>query len=225
MKTNLIATDNNQSWDAIKEAHGLSFNSSKLEQYYDKWAREYDTDVSNEDYSGPEFIADYLAKILESDSRVDSNNQDAEIIDAGCGTGLVGIALAQKGFRKIDGFDLSHQMVEQAKQSAVYNSLTGGCDMTRPIEVYQDNQYEVAVCCGVFTSGHVHPSALEELIRVTKPGGLLLVSTRKSYYDNSDFSAICDRFQTEGKVKLIHSVMDGPYIAEEGAHYWAFEVC
>ncbi|WP_200817758.1 hypothetical protein, partial [Calothrix rhizosoleniae] len=78
---------------------------------------------------------------------------------------------------------------------------------------------------GVFTSGHVPPTALEELIRITNPGGLLLFSTRKSYYDNSDFSTVCNRLQEEGKVKLIHSVIDGPYIAEEGAHYWAFEVC
>ncbi len=225
MKSNLIADNNNPSWDAIKEAHRLSYNPQKLQQYYDKWSLEYDRDVSNEDYSAPEFIADYLARILGNESKIDSRNQDIEIIDAGCGTGLVGLALHYKGFRNIDGFDLSHQMIEKAKQTTVYKSLKGGCDMNRPIEGYPNEKYKVAICCGVFTLGHVHPNALEELIRITQIGGLLLVSTRKSYYDNSDFSTICDRLQEEGKIKLIHSVMDGPYIAEEGAHYWAFAVC
>ncbi|MEC4818649.1 MAG: class I SAM-dependent methyltransferase [Scytonema sp. PMC 1069.18] len=220
MKSHLIAADHNHSWDAIKEAHRLSYNPRKLEQYYDTWSGDYDTDVSNEDYSGPKFIADYLAKILENDI-----NQDMNILDAGCGTGLVGIALAQKGFRSIHGFDLSYRMVEKAEQTGVYTSLEGGCDMTCTIEAYQDNQYEVTVCCGVFTSGHVYPNALEELIRITKPEGLLLISTRKSYYENTDFQTTCDRLQEEGKVQLIDSVMDGPYIAEEGAHYWAFAIC
>jgi len=53
---------------------------------------------------------------------------------------------------------------------------------------------------------------------------LLLVSTRKSYYDTSDFKTTCDRLSEEGKFKLIDSVIDSPYIAEEGAHYWAFQV-
>ncbi|MEO1561019.1 MAG: class I SAM-dependent methyltransferase, partial [Cyanobacteria bacterium J06632_19] len=68
------------------------------------------------------------------------------------------------------------------------------------------------------------PTSLEELIRITKKGGLLLVSTRKSYYDSSDFQIVCDSFQEQGKFTLIDSVMDGPYIAEEGAHYWAFVI-
>lgn len=225
MNSNLITTENNQSWDAIKEAHGLSFNPEKLEQYYDKWASEYDQDVSNEDYSGPQFLADYLVQILKSDSETDSINWDISILDAGCGTGLVGVALKDKGFRKIDGFDLSHQMVEKAKATQAYQSLEGGCDINCRIRVYQDGQYEVIVCCGVFTSGHVHPIALEELIRMTQPGGLIIVSTRKSYYENSDFQTTSEQLQADGKVKLIHSVIDGPYIAEEGAHYWAYQVC
>ena len=133
-------------------------------------------------------------------------------------------ALDSIGFQNIDGFDLSHQMVEQARQTEAYRSLIGGCDMTSRIEAFSDDQYQVTVCCGVFTLGHVPPIALEELIRITTPGGLLLVSTRKSYYDTSDFQLVVDRLQREDKCRLIDSVMDGPYIAEEGAHYWAFQV-
>nr|MDJ0772049.1 hypothetical protein [Mastigocoleus sp. MO_167.B18] len=91
MKSNLIADNHDQSWDAIKEALSLSYDPQKLQQYYDKWSCDYDRDVFNEDYSAPEFIADYLARILENESEIDSRNQDIEIIDAGCGTGLVGL--------------------------------------------------------------------------------------------------------------------------------------
>lgn len=225
MNKSLNTIDNSQSFDAIKEAHQLNCEPEKLEEYYDKWSSEYDSDVSHENYSGPEYVAKYLAEVLQNKLNIDpENNTDIEILDAGCGTGLVGIALKDKGFQNVDGFDLSHKMVEIANESDVYRTLIGGCDLTTRMEAYEDNQYLVTVSCGVFTLGHVPPIALEELIRITKQGGLLLVSTRKSYYDSSDFQTVCDRLQKEGKFSLIDSVMDSPYIAEEQAHYWAFVI-
>ena len=222
MNTNII--NDSKSFDAIKEAHHLSYETNKIESYYDRWSSNYNNDVAEEDYSGPEYIADYLANLLQNKLKINIIDTKLEVIDAGCGTGLVGKALDSRGFQSIDGFDLSHKMVERAKQTEAYRSLTGGCDMTGRIQSYPDNQYQATVCCGVFTLGHVPPIALEELIRITKPGGLLLVSTRKSYYDTSNFQLVIDRLQAEGKFSLIDSVMDGSYIAEEGAHYWAFQV-
>lgn len=224
MNTTTNTIDSSNSLDAIKEAHELCYEVNKLEQYYDKWSGNYDHDVSDEDYLGPEYIANYLVNIWQNHLNVDSINKYVKVLDAGCGTGLVGQVLYSKGFQNIDGFDLSHRMVEIAKKTQAYCSLTGGCDMTSRIDSFPNDQYQATVCCGVFTLGHVPPIALEELIRITKPGGLLLVSTRKSYYDTSDFQATCDRLQKEDKCSLIDSVMDGPYIAEEGAHYWAFQV-
>jgi len=220
-------TETNVSFDAIKEAHGLSGNSQKIQTYYDQWSIAYDRDVSNEQYSGPQFMADYLASLKSGNGLkiIDLSDRGIEILDAGCGTGLVGIALKQKGYQNIDGFDLSAKMVEQAQLTGAYNSLDGGVDMTKKIETYKDNRYDAIVCCGVFTLGHVPPTALLELIRITKPHGCVIVSTRKSYYDSTNFQEACDSLQQEGKARLISHVKNGPYIAEEGAHYWAFAVC
>lgn len=222
-----VKTKKNESFDAIKEALTLSGNPDKIQKYYDKWSFTYDRDVSSEEYIGPEYIVNYLTT-LKSDNGlklVDGSNKNIEILDAGCGTGLVGIVLKEKGYQKVDGFDLSEGMVEKARTTGAYNFLNSGIDMTKKNEAYEDNQYDATVCCGVFTTGHIPPTALLELIRITKPGGWVVVSTRKSYYESTDFQEVCDRLQQEGKVKLASSVMDGPYLAEEGAHYWAFAVC
>ncbi len=37
-----------------------------------------------------------------------------QILDAGCGTGLVGVELERLGFRSIDGFGLSEAVAEKA---------------------------------------------------------------------------------------------------------------
>ena len=224
MNTTLSTLNHSASWDVIKEAHQLCYEPDKIEDYYEKWSGSYNHDVFEEEYSAPEFMANYLASILQNHLEINPKDQNLEILDAGCGTGLVGNALCRQGFQNIDGFDLSHKMVEIARQTEAYRYLRGGCDMTSRIEFYQDDRYQATVCCGVFTTGYVHPIALEELIRITKAGGILLVSTRKSYYDVSDFQLVIDNFQEEGKFSLIDSVIDGPYIAEEGAHYWAFKI-
>ncbi|MDQ6961632.1 MAG: hypothetical protein Q9M28_03755 [Mariprofundaceae bacterium] len=43
--------------------------------------------------------------------------------------------------------------------------------------IIKNNQYDVTISCGVFTGGHVPPTSLEELIRVTKQEGLIILST------------------------------------------------
>ncbi len=222
-----VKAETNDSFDAIKGAHVLSGDPEKIQEYYDQWANAYNSDVSNEEYTGPKFIANFLAT-LKSDNglkAIDASNPNIQILDAGCGTGLVGIVLKHKGYQNVDGCDLSPGMAEKARSTGAYNVLESGVDLTKINEAYEDNQYDATVCCGVFTLGHVPPTALSELIRITKPGGWVVVSTRKSYYDSTNFQEVCDRYQQEGKVKLVNHVKDGPYIAEEGAHYWAFAVC
>lgn len=228
MSTNAtqIKTTKTVSFDAIKEAHKLSGDADGLKNYYDMWSDDYDRDVANEEYCGPDYIAAYFDLLPKENGKfLNLRNNKIEILDSGCGTGLVGIALRRKGYNNVDGFDLSYGMVEEAEKTEAYRALTGGCDMTKRIEAYPDNCYDAAISCGVFTLGHVPPTALEEMIRITKPGGLVVVSTRKSYYESTDFQGICDRLETENKAKLVSSIIDGPYIAEEGAHYWAFKVC
>ena len=214
------------SWDPIKQSMELDGEPSKLQQYYELWARTYDEDVSSEGYCGPEFITDFLVSLsVDCDLEIDIKDNDLAILDAGCGTGLVGVALAQKGYRQIDGCDLSPAMVEKARTTGVYKTLKGDIDLTQRNSVYSDDHYDVVICCGTFTNGHLPPEALKELVRLAKPQGLVLVSARKSYYDSTDFEAVCTGLREENRVKLLGRVMDAPYIAEEGAHYFVFMVC
>ena len=224
--TQSITDEQISSFDAIKEANKLFGDADGLKNYYDMWSDDYDRDVANEDYCGPDYIAAYFDLLPKEDGKfLNLSNNEIKILDSGCGTGLVGIALRRKGYNNVDGFDLSIGMVEEAEKTEAYRKLTGGCDMTQRIEAYPDNSYDAAISCGVFTLGHVPPTAVEEMIRVTKPGGLVVLSTRKSYYDTTNFQEVCDRLQVEKKAKLVSSIIDAPYIAEEGAHYWAFKVC
>jgi len=215
-------SSNAESWDIIKESHALSGEPDELEQYYEKWAKTYDKDVSSEQYCGPEYITDFFAEVAKKEG-FNKEHVELKILDAGCGTGLVGIVLQQKGYHTIDGCDLSDKMLDKAQKTGAYCYLTGGIDLNQ-MTAFKADQYDVILSCGVFTLGHVPPTALGELIRITKPGGLIVMSTRKSYYENTDFQKVCDRLENESQIKVVSHVV-GPYIAEENAHYWAFRVC
>ncbi|MER9064832.1 class I SAM-dependent methyltransferase, partial [Mesorhizobium sp. M0698] len=84
--------------------------------------------------------------------------------------------------------------------------------------------YDITVCCGVFTLGHVRPDGLRELARVTRPNGFIIASTRKSYAEATSFEDEVRRLQDAGVLVLVQCLKDSRYVAEENAHYWVFQV-
>ena len=89
--------------------------SQDVRTLYDGFSSQYNTAVGSWGYNAPELAADYLLRGVPL---------DASILDAGCGTGLTGAALARRGFSHITGSDLSPGSIEIAKETEHYNSCT-----------------------------------------------------------------------------------------------------
>jgi hypothetical protein len=68
-------------------------------------------------------------------------------------------------------------------------------DLTQPLAL-PDGAYAGCVSAGTFTQGHVGPSALGELLRITAPGGLLVLTVHAAVYDCDGFA---DAFARMGK--------------------------
>merc|ERR1712169_121999 len=92
-------------------------NVNETKALYDEWAASYDKEMAKEDqdYVGPVLAAAHVLKHLGTPSI----QADIEILDAGCGTGLAGIALAQLGAQKVDGVDLSPGMLDIARKGCL----------------------------------------------------------------------------------------------------------
>ena len=210
-----MSDDKVSSNEAIDAAMRLDGDPENLRDYYDEWARNYDFDTGSVDYNAPAICVRLLRGYLAE--------RDAQLLDAGCGTGLVGIELGKVGYRRIDGFDLSEVMTGQARERGVYRELKGGIDMMQAARHYPDARYDAVLSAGVFTLGHVPPEALAVLLQLIRPGGLLLLSTRTHYYDQTGFQALVDNLIESGEIELLKLVRDALYNKDGGAHYWVFK--
>jgi len=198
--------------EAIDAALHLDGDPQNVKQFYEDWARNYNLDTTSSDYTGPAISAKLLSQYLSA--------KKSRLLDAGCGTGLVGIELQVLGYDNIDGFDLSDSMAEQAVATGAYQQVLGGIDMMRATESYPAASYAAIISVGVFTLGHVPPEALLVLLQLASPGGLLLISTRTHYYDQANFQSVLDDLVVDNQVELLQVIRDAPYNNDGDGHYW-----
>jgi len=179
-------------------------NVNETKALYDEWAASYDKEMAKEDqdYVGPVLAAAHVLKHLGTPSI----QADIEILDAGCGTGLAGIALAQLGAQKVDGVDLSPGMLDIARKAGVYRHLDTA-DLSTQL-VHKDNTYDAICCVGTLTQGHVGPVALDEFVRITKPNGFVVSTILGSIYESGGYEAKIESLVNQGRVQLISKELE-----------------
>jgi len=143
----------------------------ELSESYDQWAEEYETHMQNVGYTHPAMVTAILSRHLPAGAR--------PILDAGAGTGIMGELLSAMGYGEIVGFDASNDMMAAARAKNIYIALEQ-MFLGRPLD-FPDNHFAAVTASGVFTQGHAPLSGLDELVRVTRPGGLLVFSLGPVY--------------------------------------------
>ncbi len=154
-----------------------SKNNSELSRKYDEWAKDYDKDLSEFfGWVAPKTASSYLVKYVSSESIV---------LDAGAGTGLVGLALAEYGFQNLTAMDLSEGMLKQAQDKNVYKKFDQMV-LGDPLS-YATDSFDAVISVGVMTLGHAGPDSFNELLRITRPYGYIVFTIRTDVYLNNGF--------------------------------------
>ena len=160
--------------------------------HYEAWAGTYDQEVSVEHaYAHPTRCATALTSVVEPGGR---------ILDVGCGTGLSGLALAEVGFTNLDGCDFSPPMLERAAATGVYGRLFES-DLNKGLDV-ADDTYDHAAAVGVFSFGHIRPSALRDVLRGVRPDGAVVVGLNDHFWDEGRFPAELDAIEADGSATV-----------------------
>jgi predicted TPR repeat methyltransferase len=181
---------------SLNAAYGLSSPEDNLALYRD-WAATYDqTFAAAMDYIMPHHV---------SMSYVEAGGV-GPVLDVGAGTGLVGAALSASGVAPIDGTDFSPEMLAVAASKGIYQRLFWG-DVTARLDA-PDGHYAGVVSSGTFTLGHVGPAALDEVLRITRPGGLVVISVNVKHYEQAGFAA---KFAAIGPQIAGLSLQDKPF--------------
>ena len=174
----------------------LGGGSGDSRALYEDWAPTYERNLQQDyGYVAPGIAADAFARHCTYKS--------VRILDLGCGTGLVGKELVARGFRHLDGLDISTGMLDEARGKEIYGELLTG-DMTGPLDL-DGRRYGAAIGVGCFGGGHVGPKHLDEMIRTIEPGGLLVFYINAIPYDEDDYPAHFERLWADGVWRLIET--------------------
>lgn len=155
----------------------LKYVNDKVE-LYDKWADTYEEYVKGLNYEGPGNLAKEVIDFF-----ADCEKKHLNILDFGCGTGLVGVELAKvfsgKFSFELDGIDISERMIKHSREKNIYRQVW--ClDLFREI-LPQQYQYDLIVSSGVFLEGHVGFKMVDILLNSLEPFGILFFTVRESF--------------------------------------------
>ncbi|MEW5423679.1 class I SAM-dependent methyltransferase [Amorphus sp. 3PC139-8] len=162
---------------------------------YAAWANDYESDLARFGYLLPSVAVALAARHIGAG--------DGPILDAGCGTGLVGSLMSLIGFGPIVGIDLSEAMLGEAALKNAYESLL-------PMRLgdqlgFDDDVFAAVMCVGTLTPGHAGPEALAELLRVVRPGGRIVFSLRADEGIEPEYGETIEKLQFEGRWRHIES--------------------
>jgi predicted TPR repeat methyltransferase len=168
---------------------------------YDAWAAEYDAEMAARGYRHPSVCLGLLARHLPKGA--------GPILDAGAGTGLIGDWLPILGYPPATGVDISAGMLAVARAKGRYAVLVVAA-LGAPLP-FADGAFAAVVSTGVFTTGHVGAEAFAELRRVTRAGGVWVMSVKESLWQGAVGAAVA----AEGSGLSVIEATD-PYISMPG---------
>lgn len=144
--------------------------SAFVRSLFDQYAGSFDQDlVEHLHYQGPALLADAIHRSLGAGPFA--------LMDAGCGTGLLGQVMRPSTIR-LDGVDLSPQMVEKARARGIYNELVTG-DLVAALAA-RPARYDVVAAADVLIYlGDLRP-AMRAAADSLRPGGGFVFTVEKA---------------------------------------------
>lgn len=187
---------------ALGEAYAAR-TPDEVARLYDNWAGTYDAEMARAGYRHPSICLALFARHVPAGS--------APVLDAGAGTGLVGEWLGIVGYGEVEALDISAGMLEVAAAKNVYTRLhKAALGQRLP---FDDGHFAGIISAGVFTTGHVGPEGIDELIRICRPGGTIVITVKTSLWQQGFEKRLTD-LAYQGSVAIAEKTE--PYVSMPG---------
>lgn len=112
--------------------------------------------------------------------------QEKQVLDVGCGTGILSLQALSRGAGTVLCTDLSRYMLEQCRQKAARKGIGKDRIDFRTADAeslpFDDNRFDAVISSMMFGLVPNQPKVLSEMIRVLKPSGLVAISSHGPGY-------------------------------------------
>jgi ubiquinone/menaquinone biosynthesis C-methylase UbiE len=107
----------------------------------------------------------------------DYNLKNKNILEVGCGYGSLSVFLAKREAR-VTGIDISSEAIKISKRNTRLFRQKINFIEANAIDIpFKDKKFDITICCDTLEHIPDYKKAIKELIRVTKKGGLILITT------------------------------------------------
>jgi predicted TPR repeat methyltransferase len=178
--------------DGLSQVYAAS-TEAELVAAYAAWAQGYDRETAVSGYCLPFMITAWISRHVSAGA--------GPILDAGCGTGLSGPYLKALGYDPIEGLDFSEDMLAIAQGRSAYRNLTRAA-LGGPLP-WPDGYFAAVFSTGVFTQGHAPASSLDEMVRITRPGGHVIFTVRDVVLEKDGFRACFAELEQAGRWRAL----------------------
>ena len=146
---------------------------------FDRYADNFDEHlVSKLKYQTPQLLLEQLSRFCRS--------RDLEVLDLGCGTGLLG-PLVRPLARKLTGVDLSANMLKKAAERRVYDDLVQA-ELTQFLDTKHDS-FDLAIAADVFVYLGDLAAVFAGVQRALRRGGWFSYSVEATDSGNFELTA------------------------------------
>lgn len=167
---------------------------------YDGWAKTYDAEMATAGYRHPSIGLALMSRHAPRGT--------GPVLDAGCGTGLLGDWLGIMGFSPVEGLDISEGMLAVARAKGRYARLH--CLALGSPLPFEDGAFAAIISTGVFTTGHVGAEGLPELVRIARAGAPIVLTVKTTLWDGGFRDAL------HGQAALDVVETTEPYVSMPG---------
>ncbi|XP_050724567.1 demethylmenaquinone methyltransferase-like isoform X1 [Eriocheir sinensis] len=206
-----------------ENVHRPGITPEEMAAGYDEWSENYEEMmIWKGGYRGPAITLEEALRWVPPERRA-----KARVLDVAAGTGCVGRELHREGFRHIDAVDPSEGMMKQ-RETGIYTNdfleFIGSGHSTVPKDTY-----DLVVTSGGMGEGHISHSGLDDVVRVAKNGGFVIIVMRHEFLQTvpsykDKLEPYMDQLEADGKWKKVERRIVPNYFCDKEGLVFVFRI-
>lgn len=198
--------------------------STGVKEYYESEATDYNKEFYESKNSYPTLLyrQNYILGMIKNINLP----PEAKILDAGCGPGDLLLAIDKK-YQSLNGIDIAEEMVNIANQKLLTksnseNEITFKCGDIENLD-FGDSQFDLIICSGVIEYLKDDIIWMQEIKRVLKPEGYLILNVTNKYSVRKWTSGLVEKLKSSKAILSFMNFVKVKILKKGKIHHFPFK--